>query len=129
MSQLTERTTLILGAGASAPYGFPLGIGLRDLMLEYDASFNKIVMDVEYDLDAWDRTRRLFLVSQFNSVDDFLKRHPEEAYVTKLAITYHLNACEILEDHCDPRKKDRWYRNLLFDVMGDDPNLLSGLLT
>ena len=40
---ITKRTTLILGAGASAHLGYPIGTGLRDQMLENMAKKQEVL--------------------------------------------------------------------------------------
>src|SRR6267378_303056 len=62
---IEKRTVLILGAGASMPYGFPSGSGLRRHIIEY--------------LDE-------LLSADTTSIDVFLERRTEFVEIGKAAI-------------------------------------------
>jgi hypothetical protein len=50
---LKSRTTLILGAGASAPYDFPIGSALRDQLLLSDDEFVSWIGSTGRDAQEW----------------------------------------------------------------------------
>lgn len=45
---ISKKTVLILGAGASKPYGLPLGMELRDIVIKngYAYSVSKYILDI-----------------------------------------------------------------------------------
>ena len=81
---ITNPTVLILGAGASIPYGFPSGLKLRnqiiDLMDVPKGSYKhdniqghlKTLKKIGFELDLIKRFRKAFHQSQQNSIDAFL---------------------------------------------------------
>jgi hypothetical protein len=125
---LSKRTTLILGAGASKPYGFPIGVELRDKLLDKNHEFVRQLNQAKVDEARWNAARRDLLRSQFGSIDDFLARYPEHAEVTKIAIAYELNQNENTNRLLDPRQSDHWYKRLFVDYLGDGGVLGGGRL-
>lgn len=116
---MTSSKVLVLGAGASLAYGYPLGKGLRSGILEIGES------EAE-DLgirSTWDaRTGRsdfsifkdAFRNSQMYSIDAFLGRRKEFSDIGKKCIAHILLKSEkhlrLLSEHDD---KDHWYQYLL----------------
>jgi hypothetical protein len=111
---IRQRTVLILGAGASASYGFPLGPGLVDEIchkLLNDSLQREIVWLRAYrysqnDIKTFAENLR---ASRRYSIDTFLQHRPEFLEIGKAAI-----ACMLL-----PKEKvntypneDDWYRYL-----------------
>lgn len=126
---MNPQTVLILGAGASLAYGFPLGSGLRRRILEIrdrqDASdfMGRGRMTVRDFVDA-------FNLSQMYSIDAFLGRRTELAEVGKEAIAYVLLQCEANADLFSEAKEDHWYQYLVNRLVVDeweqfDPSWLS----
>jgi hypothetical protein len=94
-------TVLILGAGASAPYGFPCGQELKDrLVRALGPIINQAHLDLRTagcsgtDIHAF---REALLFSGQESVDAFLEHRPEFLNVGKAAIAQALIPCENLE--------------------------------
>ncbi len=92
---ITEKTVLILGAGASKPYGFPTG---RELLYKVRTALEpKTTSDLRTRLvdqgidgkDIHDFYNEL-TYSDTSSVDEFLEYRPEFLPVGKLAITLNL---------------------------------------
>lgn len=117
-------TTLILGAGASVPFGFPTaGKLIYDIwelvsgksedqqLLEEDQRLLKIIAD-NYNISHLPKSfcRDLHL-SQQPSVDDFIERRPEYLDIGKLSIHYVIHHYEKKKFMEDPRDFD-WYHEL-----------------
>jgi hypothetical protein len=115
---IRSPTVLILGAGASVPFGFPSGRKLRDEVCTalYRAprnDFRSILMDCGYNSQhIYDFGKDLHLSMQ-PSVDAFLEKRLEYVEVGKTAMACALIPCErpyrLLQD---------WYE-YLFNQMGD----------
>lgn len=115
---ITEKTVLILGAGASKPYGFPTG---RELLYRIRTALNPegasgfrtklIEQDIE-DSQINDFHKEL-IYSDPSSVDAFLEYRPEFLPVGKLAITLGLIPYEN-DDTLFKRalNKPSWYQYL-----------------
>jgi hypothetical protein len=129
MIAIKKRTTLILGAGASAPYGYPLGIGLRDELLRGPTGFDQRLRDLSIDAAEWADVQAALYDYQKPSVDEFMSAYPEHSQLMKLAIAHELNRFESHIQHTNPSHKDPWYRVLLDDYLGDDMDFGSGILT
>ncbi len=110
---IATKTVLVLGAGASAPYGFPTGGALVELIANDFASprFAKAekVMPEGYRI-LTGRLRQ----AQHNSIDEFLENHPSFADIGRQAIALHLLPAESHSGATlmDLTKKDHWYRYL-----------------
>ena len=107
-------TTLVLGAGASEPYGFPTGRTLREgLCSQFQPDYGP-VPNLLYDSRvSWSDLQRFaqFLNrSQFYSIDAFLAHRPEFSEVGKRAIAWRL----ISHEHPMALLKsdDHWYQYL-----------------
>jgi hypothetical protein len=127
---ITKPTVLVLGAGASIPYGYPSGKELRDKILNNLAE--TIVRPV--DSPRWRNTlyaqgfdpkkvrdfRNEFLRSQQYSIDAFLANRPEFVDIGKFTIAMSLIECEQekLLYSPDAEKKGGVYQ-YLFSEMAD----------
>jgi len=99
---ITHSTVLVLGAGASMPYGFPSGLQLLNTVitkLDSNSPDNFIRSIKEFNIaDDEIRTFRYDLInSNALSVDAFLEYRPEFLNLGKLAITLALIPLE--EEH------------------------------
>lgn len=122
---ITVPTTLVLGAGASVPYGFPSGYELRKKLCDFgDIRRMSPYGYDERDLKIFCDT---FLKSGMHSIDAFLARRGNEkvgsltnmtfADIGKAAIAYCLINCErpeVLHNFID----DHWY-SYLWSFMND----------
>lgn len=97
---ITRPTVLIFGAGASAPFGFPLGTGLRQTILtnlRQNSEHVDWLVQAGYALDDIRRFREAFLYSGKESVDAFLEHRTDCIDVGKAAIAQALIPCELME--------------------------------
>jgi hypothetical protein len=109
-------TCLVLGAGASVPYGFPSGIELRKRILQNnkESNWNKLLSELEFeDKDFITSFYFDFNISKILSIDNFLERYPKYLSIGKLAIAFALIP---FENHHDLFEIDdppeRWYCEL-----------------
>jgi hypothetical protein len=118
---ITKPTTLILGAGASVPYGFPTGAQLARRIIDtakaglspHDSS--DLLKEFDYDIikqfvDAFGRSGK-------TSIDAFLEHRTEFIELGKYLIAYELIKCE-QETNLFPGDKS-WYE-YLFGLLNTD---------
>ena len=111
---ITTPTCLVLGAGASAPYGFPLGITLRNQIARLARTRYQVIEDAGFsEAEVRDFATRLSR-SGYTSVDWFLRDFPEYLAVGKAAIAAHIIPQERDVDLWPPNIGERsWYEYLL----------------
>jgi hypothetical protein len=120
---ITTPTVLVLGAGASYPYGFPTAKQLKELICEQFSSSrtppSQLLSCVnpegsKFTPEEFSTFRDAFLKSGQPSVDAFLERRPELIGVGKLAIAFCLMPFEDEEKlyYPDPRRGGDWYEHL-----------------
>jgi hypothetical protein len=131
---ITTPTVLVLGAGASSPYGFPTAKELEELICDAFSSPTEKASQLlggdesQYAPKQFFEFREAFLRSPL-SIDAFLQRRREFLEVGKLAIAY----CLILfETEANLYRRDRdlrggnWYKYLAgkldsaFEEFGDN---------
>jgi len=116
-SVITKQTTFILGAGASLPYGFPLGNGLVNqiltnnevqIQLHRTESFSKD--EVAEFLDSLDGCQLL-------TIDRWLAKNPRMRSIGRAAIAAAIIHCE-RHARLAPQERDvdRWFP-VLWDTM------------
>ena len=124
-----KKTVLILGAGASCGYGFPVGSGLRQMILnlrdDRDAS-----IAMTFGQQSIRQFTDAFRASQIYSIDSFLGRRSEFVGVGKAAIAYVLLQSESKADVFNEENPDHWYQYLVNKITTDawdsfDPSWLS----
>jgi hypothetical protein len=106
---LTEPLVLILGAGASLPYGFPSGPDLTSLICRElkrpesytSKTFYGSLIDCGFSPSSIEEFRSRLDLSFLYSIDAFLEHQPRYLDIGKVAITRALIPCE---------KEDRLYR-------------------
>lgn len=94
---IEKPTVLILGAGASKPYGLPLGSELRQKIinrLNLDGDIRYVLLNVGIGEDQIDAFRVAFELSWAPSIDSFLARRAEFADIGKVAIATIVKSCE-----------------------------------
>jgi hypothetical protein len=117
MSQpiLKSRTVLVLGAGASCPYGFPSGFALRKLILEGLYAENSALFTFLRDNITGPNGIRAFrdefAASQMYSIDAFLAQRPQFIDLGKTAIAAVLVQHERV-DKLRGAEQDHWYQYL-----------------
>lgn len=116
---INQNTVFILGAGSSYPYGFPLGITLRELAYQKAAPMfqnflNRMGGDFLSEInDLAQKFSRHFKASGDQSIDWFLKKFPEYSIVGKFLILDIIlqaeNNSKFLEEMDTEKKAQDWY--------------------
>ncbi len=111
---ITTPTVLVLGAGASCPYGFPTAKQLRNDICEAfsnrDTPANRLLGDNAAPAEKFLEFRDAFWKSGTSSVDAFLERRPEFLDIGKFAIAYCLIPYEDEKNLYHPPAPDAdWY--------------------
>ncbi len=106
---IRKKTLLILGAGASYPYGFPLGAGLITRLLSYQAR-DIFVNDGNYDYRSTQlhQFQTRLKLSRSSSIDYFLNQHPDLAEFGKFLVYISITGCESEYIHTNEPNED-WY--------------------
>jgi hypothetical protein len=112
---IVRDTTLILGAGASAPYGFPVGSGLREKIIS-ETLHTFPQLERSRSIGEIDRFRNAFRDSGVPSIDAFLQERQEFEKYGTLAIAATLLPCEQIEK----LHNNDWYQ-LLADALFSRP--------
>ena len=137
------NTVLILGAGASAPYGFPTGAALlkslsdlRFINLEADSSplfmsdttgltarkhrehLKKCFERASFNLDHVAEMANKLMFSGRSSIDAFVASRPEYADVARFAVALFLLERENLVTLMSPATTNSWYRLLWNNLIG-----------
>lgn len=110
-------TVLVLGAGASQPYGFPTGPDLRQLLLGVSSNLDAIAFGPGQDGKAKaGEFRRAFRRSR-DPIDAFLEHNVEWREAGKCLIAAHISSAE-QEDNLYPESGDWMTR--FFGWMAED---------
>lgn len=105
-----RSTVMILGAGASIPYGFPSGAALRKQVIE--AGGNRAIdQHTGSERPEIEKFCAELQKSQQRSVDAFLEHRPEFLSVGKKMIAWCLIQCEKESALLRP-ERDEWYTDL-----------------
>jgi len=135
---INTATVFIIGAGASYPYGFPLGIELRQLAYTFaEPMFQQFEKEmgegILYDvIQLAKEFSKRFRESGDQSIDWFLKKFPRYSLIGKFLILNHIlqaeNDSKFLEEMSEETRKQDWYWYLYNEMSkypkGDtDPNL------
>ncbi len=100
----------VLGAGASAPYGFPVGAELKKLLIRAsltDFAGHPVFQRVQPA--DYDDFSRIFEFSRTPSIDLFLTRNPQFALLGKLAIGHFILEAERRSFARHQVVEDDWY--------------------
>ena len=112
---ILKRTVLILGAGASVDYGFPLG---RTLITQICARLSQktttrdLLIDCKIAETHIDQFQRQLAASNLPSIDAFLENRPEFEKVGKAAIAAILIPCELEQKLKRKEGQYLWYEHL-----------------
>ena len=113
---ITDPTVLVLGAGASAPYGFPVASELKQKICDAfakDPTATRFLHEgSEIPMNVFLEFREAFRKSGQSSVDAFLERRPDFIPVGKLAIAYCLIPYESEDAFFQPTCGGDWYQYL-----------------
>src|SRR5437588_6950556 len=119
---ITRPTVLVLGAGASQPYGFPLGGELTDRLIAQlgrhagPSLLDDLAQHCDIARDDVTEFLRTFSRSGLSSIDAFLGRRDEYSRVGKLAIAWALCRHEDRDVLYRRGNNDHWY-SLLWDAL------------
>lgn len=113
---IERQVVLVLGAGASKPYGLPLGSELHEMVLARHSACAKVLVNMgfqhaEYEAFCSELERALR-----QSVDAFLETRPDLLEVGKAAIAYHVARCENFAKLYEASHDEHWYA-YLFNLM------------
>lgn len=120
---ITTPTVLIVGAGGSVPYGYPVGSELRKQIIEHatnlkyyvaqkilgecsSATESRSTREAEAQIKEFSDT---FRQSRMYSIDAFLERNPRFLDIGKAAIAERLLKCQNVNNF---NQDDDWYRYL-----------------
>ena len=115
---LTKQTVFILGAGASVPYGYPTGAGLKQLICFNLGYFlDQLIPREKFEKDYTDKIKRnsVEFIQKFSEapgdfIDRFLEKNAKVHFIPETGRT--LIALSIL----DAEKKS----NFIYDEAGED---------
>lgn len=115
MIMISEDTALILGAGASQPYGYPIGIQLRENIINHLDS-NKpgyqALRSIGFSRSDILEFRTDLKGSMTYNIDDFLQYREDLKEIGKVSIAYMINSCEYKKNLLNPKEELDWYRYL-----------------
>jgi hypothetical protein len=116
-----HTVVLVLGAGASHPYGFPLGQELVELIKGMQGSTARLAPFADATGGKWDHQRINNFCDELRksgwvSIDRFLQRRPELADIGKAAIAFHLLESERWQWLTSP-SEGRWYSYLYNHIL------------
>ncbi|MDA3927079.1 MAG: hypothetical protein PF904_20580 [Kiritimatiellae bacterium] len=106
-----ERTVLVLGAGASKDYGFPLGAELKRKIRENTSSLinNRALEGAGYEPTEILEFSNAFHYSEHSTIDQFLDH---KTSLRKLGSYLIAGALSPLEQDKNLLKKGGWYKDL-----------------
>lgn len=110
---MPDKTTLLLGAGASCSYGFPVGDQLRRNLLEFEEGSAE---SLGQTARAFRDFRHAFGRSQEYSIDAFLSRRADFREIGKAAIAKIIIGAEMNTDVFDEKNEDNWCRYVLGQI-------------
>lgn len=120
---ISTNTVLILGAGASQPYGFPLGRQLLNRICQqlgpekHTIDQYKVLIDLGRTSTDIENFRNALRYSDYGSVDEFLEYNPDYMDLGKLVIASALIPYEDEKRLFPPHAQaDHWYK-LLADAL------------
>lgn len=116
------RTTLILGAGASASYGFPTGFELTKKILELETSKDLLTYFSGQNSRLVNQFFNSFRKSTALSIDSFVAKNPNYIDIARTAIAMVLMEMEDRDVFFNHTINDHWYRYLINKICPDSWN-------
>ncbi len=126
---IDQETVIVLGAGASAPFGFPTGPRLVQDILENHVELQELLKPYpefeNFPTHRTDHDVQKFMValrsSEFDSIDAFIQARPEFREIGRIAISMIL--CKRESDSISTgklfgRQDGHWYREFLNKLFG-----------
>jgi hypothetical protein len=117
---MPRRTTLILGAGASYGYGFPLGSDLRRELIALGNNAAGVEHLLLHGIGTIRAFSEAFEGSQVYSIDSFLAHRPQFVGIGKRAIAHLIAKAEAESKLSAAHNKDHWYQ-YLFNQLAAGP--------
>ena len=126
---IKKNIVLVFGAGASFPYGFPLGKTLKSMIetqilspsKDKHLDLNELLLGFDFTMDELQKFAKDLRSSMQPSVDAFLFERKEYLDIGKLAIAANLVTCENEENLTTGDSEEttgRWYGYLLNNFLG-----------
>ena len=113
------QTTLILGAGASAPYKFPTGFELTQKILDLEGNIELLIYFSDQNTPLVRKFFQVFRMSTATSIDSFVAKNPQYTEVARTAIAMVLMEMEDHEVFFNHTINDHWYRYLVNKLCPD----------
>jgi hypothetical protein len=113
------QTTLILGAGASAPYKFPTGFELTQKILALEGNIELLIYFSDQISPLVKQFFQSFRMSTATSIDSFVAKNPRYTEVARTAIAIVLMGMEDHEVFFNHTINDHWYRYLVNKLCPD----------
>lgn len=104
-----ELTVFLLGAGASQPFGFPLGADLKHLVMNPNPTVRKHLHDFGISNDRIEAFREILTYSTEPTIDSFLEKKTSLRDIGSYLIAGAIMPCE-QHPHVFPQRD--WYANL-----------------
>ena len=120
---IDKNTLFILGAGASQPYGYPLGSELRKLICDLNGEHNSLVHHIASE-GTFTKQEIINFAEQFRrsgtpSIDKFLSGRSDLVSIGKLIIGAVLSVREDPDKIFSVDNEDHWY-SYLWNALTDD---------
>jgi len=133
---IQRKTTLILGAGGSFPYEFPLGEALKQNIVhqilyphsDQRVHLRKNLLGQGFKQDQLQDFAMRLRRSSYMSVDAFLEEWTDDVALGKIAIAANLIDREMEDNLLGPNENGRWYHYLL-NLLGNREEFLSNQLS
>lgn len=126
---IEEKTVFIIGAGASRPYGYPIGKELREEICSefvknsraYFEAKESLASSLRIELGRAETFVEKFDNSSITSIDLFLARNPEFMLMGKWAIIFRIFIAETRSTFREqmPNRNQDWY-SYLFERLTDE---------
>ena len=109
---IDKKVVLVLGAGASYGYGFPLGYQLIKRVTQCAADGESQILTQGFHRDLLDEFAHALPRAQVGSIDEFLETREDLRILGKVLIAYVLCKCKI-EGNLYAGAKEDWVQHLL----------------
>lgn len=120
---ITRSTVLVLGAGASVPYGFPSGEDLLKEITSYPERYAESIRPLRFGQPHIDEFVRELSRSNAPSVDTFLGYREKYRELGKAAIASLIMSKESPEHCLRPDNPQNWYRYLYQQMLAGASSL------
>src|SRR5688572_9748283 len=111
---VTESTLLIVGAGGSSPYGYPIGSELKSHILSYCKNdlVRGLLIQCGFAAAEIDSFRSAFLKSSKPTIDSFLEDRVDFLKLGKVLIAYAI----LSNEKEDIFERTNWYQHLFNSI-------------